>query len=345
MPSNIPDPGPYYTCLVPMSEVASFPYDYALYFSSDHDREEGGIWLYLCNGKPTDASNWVSYEDAVAAGDFDHLDNKPASNPIFLDSVQGDGHTETPHANVIDGTVYMSYHKNGIENTQRTLLATSPDGVNFTRINGDADSVILTYHAETDAGDGHTGYFRWTTNPFPGIDQKYVGYSLHGGGDNYYSAIWASDDAISWDRLDILIPIEGFAVDGEDRILIWHEIDPASIARIDSGEFVAICGVGNRASGGVARITELYEIFLAEDGRTLMRACRQILGIGGNESPDAEELASPTSITIGGTCHFIYIGASEEGSVNTVLGATGGLDRRSSTSEALTGSDQTRHIY
>ena len=155
-PANIPEPGPYYTCLVPMKDVESFPFDYALYFSPDHHRGEGGIWLYVCSGDPTDASNWTSYDDAVVAGHFDHLVNKPAANPIHLDNVQGTGHTETPHANVIDGVVYLTYHKNGIEHTQRTMLATSSDGVNFARINGDDDSVVLTYDVveREDVSDG-----------------------------------------------------------------------------------------------------------------------------------------------------------------------------------------------
>jgi hypothetical protein len=345
MPVNIPEPGPYYTCLVSMTGVPTFPYDYALYFSPDHHRGEGGIWLYLCNGEPTVSSNWVSYEHAVEAGKFDHLEDKPEANPIYQDPVQGSGHTETPHANVIDGLVYLTYHKNGIDSTQRTLLATSPDGVNFKRINGDADSVILTYDQTEGPGEGHTGYFRWSTNRFPDIDQKFVGYSLHGGGDDYHSAIWASNDAISWERLDILTPIEGFALDGSDHILIWHEMDPSSITPLGSGEFVAICGVGNRASGGDARITELYEVFLAGDGRTPTRKCRRILGVGDQNSQDAEELSSPTSVIIGDECHLIYVGASQEGSVNTVIGAKGEVNRKSRKSAKLRKSEQRKHIY
>jgi hypothetical protein len=122
-------------------------------------------------------------------------------------------------------------------------------------------------------------------------------------------------------------------------------MDPSSITQLDSGEFSAICGVGNRASGGAARITELYEVFLAGDGRTLTRKCRKVLGVGGPDSPDEEELASPTSITIGDTCHLIYVGASQEGSVNTVLGATGKVNRKSRKSTKLRKSEQQKHIY
>jgi len=343
-PEDMPGPGPYYTCLASMFDLESFPFDYALYFSTDHDPGEGGIWLYVCNGNPLVPANWLSYEDAVAAGHFDHVANKPAFNPIHLDNVQGTGHTETPHARVVDGAVHMTYHKNGIERTQRTMLATSDDGINFKRLHGDEDSVVLTYDIETDAGDGHTGYFRWSINPFPGIAQKYAGYSLHGGSDNYYSAIWGSDDAISWERLDILTPIEGLAVDDEDMILIWHEIDPDSIRPLGNGEFVAIAGVGSRASGGVARITELYEIFLAGDGRTLTRQSRKILPVGAAGSRDTEELSSPTSIVIDGITHLIYVGASEGGSVNTILGATGVLDT-SALPDPLPEADRRRHIH
>ena len=340
---EMPEPGPYYTCLVSMTDVDGFPFDYALYFSTDHDKEEGGIWLHLCDGDPTEATNWMSYGDAARAGRFDHLDGKPTANPIYLDTVQGDGHTETAHANVINGTVFLTYHKDSCGHNQATLLATSTDGINFSRLNGDADSIILDYEPSERHGDGHTGYFRWTTNPFPDIDHCYVGYSLHGGGDDFHSAIWGSDDAIQWNRLDILDPIPGFAVPSDDMELIWHEIDPASITQLDEDEYIAICGVGTRASGGVARITELYEIFLGADGRTLKRECRKILGVEPGKD-DAEELASPTSVLIDGTQHLVYIGAKEEGTVNTIMSARGKIDRCAKKSAKLHKSEQRRHV-
>lgn len=343
-PENMPQPGPYYTTLVDMKDVDTFPFDYALYFSTDHHKEGGGIWLYVCNGLPSEATHWISYDQAVANGAFDHVSNKPVANPIFTDPVQGTGHTETPHANVIDNTVYMTYHKNGIDGTQKTLLATSQDGVNFERINGKNDSVILSYNTQTDVGDGHTGYFRWAPNPFPGIAQKYVGYSLHGGGNDYHSAIWVSDNAIQWKRLAIFTPLEGYTVE-ENRMLIWHEFDPNSVTQLDNGEYVAICAGGNRASGGAARISELYEIYLSEDGRTLTRQSQKLLAIGNPEADDAEELASPATININGTYHLIYVGAKSSGSENTVMSAVGTLDTEQPSSPPLKTSEQNRHIY
>ena len=343
-PSEMPTAGPYYTTLVSMKDVESFPYEYALYFSTDHEDGPGGVWLSVCNDLPTDARNWKSYDEVVAAGDFDYLKDKPVGNPIYCDPVQGTGHTETPHVNVVDRTVFMTYHKNGIEGTQRTLLATSGDGVNFARINGDDDSVVLRYDNKESVGDGHTGYFRWAPNPFSGVDHKYVGYSLHGGGDDYHSAIWVSDDAVKWDKLEVFTPVEGLAVE-DDRMIIWHELDLASITRLESGEYIAICGVGNRASGDVARISELYEIYIGDDGRTLKRESCKILGIGDSEDDDAEELASPTTMIVGDVYYLIYVGVKAEGSVNTVMGASGSLDKTSPKSAPLEFSDQKRHHY
>jgi hypothetical protein len=341
-PESMPEPGPYYTCLVEMKNVPTFPFDYALYFSTDHHRGPGGIYLYLCNGSPANAANWISYDQALAEGAFDHLAEKPAANPIFTDPVQGSGHSETPHVNVIGNTVYMTYHKNGIQNTQATLLATSKDGVTFTRIHGDADSVILSYDPQTDVGDGHTGYFRWGKNPFTGVPATYVGYSLHGGGDDYHSAVWISDDAISWKKWGIFTPIEGFAAD-PDRMIIWHELDPASIVKLDNGEYAALCCTGNRASGRAARVSEICEIYLADDGKTLTRHSTPLLVRGNTD--DTEELASPTSVIFENTRCLLYVGVKGQGGINTVMSATGHLQTSTPTSTPLPRPDRQRHLY
>ena len=168
-PEGMPKPGPYYTSLVKMDEIDHFPYEYALYFSTDHAAGPGGIWMYVCNGTPSEAGNWISFDQAVIEGKFDYLPAKPSGNPIFVDKLQG-RQTETPHVNVIEGTVFMTYHNAGAGHGQSTLLATCEDGVNFRRINGKDDSIILDYDPKKEVGDGHTGYFRWRPNPFPGVD-------------------------------------------------------------------------------------------------------------------------------------------------------------------------------
>ena len=323
-PTGMSKPGPYYTTLVKMDQVGRFLYDYALYFSTDHDRGKGGIWLYVCNGSPTDASNWKSYDQAVAGGKFDHLREKPAANPIFADRVQG-WQTETPHANVIDGTVYMTYHNAGAGHSQSTLLATSRDGVNFTRINGDRDSVILDYDPKRDVGNGHTGYLRWRPNPFPGVAYKYVGYSLHGGGDDFHGAMWGSNNAIDWDKLQVFDSIEGHGVEG-NRIVRRRAVAPNSIMDLGNGEYVAICSIGHRSSGGRARVLEFYEIYLAADGKSLTREARKVLSNGPAGSYDAEELDGATTVVVGDTWHLLYVGTTGKARENTVLGAVGSLD-------------------
>lgn len=317
-PGCMPAPGPYYTSLVDMEDVPGFPFEYALYFSTDHDAGRGGIWLYLCDGEPSDPANWMSYGQALAEGRFDHLENKPAGNPILIDEAQG-YQTETPHANVIGGKVYMTYHNKGWTALQYTMLATSPDGVNFSRVNGEKSSIILPALGN----GGHTGYFRWAPNPFGGVHYKYVGYSLHGGGDNYHSAQWGSNDAARWEKIRVLTPAEGLAMDDPNMIMIWHELDPGSARKIGDNEYVAVTAGGNRASGGAARVVELYEVFLAGDGVTMTRKCRRLLPRGPAGSPDSEEMAEPSLVRRGGLVHVVYVGASEEGDKNAVMGARG----------------------
>jgi len=226
---------------------------------------------------------------------------------------------------------------------EKNTIQWAADGINFERINGDDDSVILRYDPAESLGNGHTGYFRWSSNPYSGINKKYIGYSLHGGGDHYYSALWGSDDAINWEKLHVLEPIEGQSVE-DDRMIIWHELDPNSINELPDGGYVAICGVGNRASGNAARFVELYEVYLAADGVTITHFSQNILARGSSEDNDSEELASPTSINIDGKVHLLYVGAKEGGTTNTVMSAVGELDLTSVRSNELISKDQIRHI-
>lgn len=331
-PSKMPSPGPYYPCLVSMKSIKDFPFDYALYFSTDHHKGRGGIWLYLCNGVPSLSKNWKSYDQAVLDGVFDYLTEKPIKNPIFVDRIQGKHHTETPHANVIDDKVYMTYHHSkrlGLR--QETLLSISSDGINFKRINGRKCSVIL----KAKGNGGHTGYFRWAPNPFHRVDYKYIGYSLHGGGKRYHSAMWGSNDAIKWDKRHIFTPKEGFAMKEKDLIMIWHEINPNAVEKIGDDEYVLISAGGNPAYGGSARTVKLFEIFLAGDGKKLTRECREILPNGPSGFPDHEESAEPTMVKINNKWHLIYIGTSNNAKKNTVMTATGSFNKNAETSKPL----------
>ena len=334
--------GAYYPTLVKMDGVDDFPFDYALYFSTDHAGDNGGIWLYLCNGKPSKAESWVSYDDALAAGRFDYLDQKPEGNPIYTDSIKGQ-QTETPHANVIDGRVYMSYHNYFSDNGwQATMMAISDDGVNYRRIFDDDRAIILK---PVDFLD-HTGYFRWGPNIFSGVDYKYVGYSLRRGTIDYRSSMWGSDDAVHWDELQM---INGWKTDRSipeaDRFLIWHEMDPTSFRNIKGNEYVAICCAGTRAAGKMKRVTELYEVYLAPDGCTQTRMARKILGVGGEGSDDTEECSSSATALIGDSLHMDYVGTSEAGKINTVMGAVGVVNPNAILTTELADSVGQYHFY
>ena len=129
----------------------------------------------------------------------------------------------------------------------------------------------------------------------------------------------------------------------ENTILIWHELDPASFVPLGGGEFVGLCGGGNRASGDVPRTVELYEVYLAGDGRTLTRPCRKVLGVAAG-GEDTEELGAPTTMVIDGMYHLVYVGTAGEGAVNTVMGASGRFDPSVLASDSLSRMDQRRHI-
>jgi len=334
--------GAYYPTLVKMDSVENFPYNYALYFSTDHASDRGGIWLYLCNDNPGRPGSWISYDDALAEGTFDYLDEKPAGNPVYIDSVVGT-QTETPHANVINGRVYMTYHNYFNETgLQGTIMALSDDGINFKRIADDDSAIILKPEDFMD----HTGYFRWGPNPFSGVDHKYVGYSLRRGSMGFLSALWGSNDAIHWDQLQIINSWRtGQGVAGDSLYVIWHEMDLSSVREIGDGEYVAICCVGNKAAGRMARFTELYEVFLASDGCTQTRMTRRIVGTGGDKSLDSEECSSSTIATIGDSLQMIYVGTSGGGKINTVMGAVGVFNARAEKTPELADSLRQYHFY
>lgn len=334
--------GAYYTTLVKMDSVKGFPYEYALYFSTDHARDNGGIWLYLCNGAPTNQANWVSYDDAVAQGAFDYLKTKPQVNPIYIDTIKG-FQTETPHANVINGKVYLTYHNNlGHDDWQATMLSISDDGVNFKRIFDDDRGNILPPIELLN----HTGYFRWGPNPFSGVNYKYIGYSLRKGTMNYRSAMWGSDDAIKWNEMKRINGLKtNKAIEGEERFIVWHGIDPSYIRKINDNEYVILTTGGTPAAGAMKRTTELYEIFVAPDGVTQTRMARKVVGIGHSTGYDAEECASPAMVMIGDSLHLLYVGTTASGKINTVMGAVGTFNKDAPLTTSLTKAHRQYHFY
>ncbi len=321
-PPEMRKPGPFWPSIVKMNNVESFPFDYALYYSTDHGKK-GGIWLSVCSGDLTKPDNWKTYDQALVDGDFDYLEQKPKSNPIFIDTTQG-RQTETPHANVIDGTVYMTYHNCGAGHRQSTLLSISKDGVNLRRINGRKDSVILDYNPRKESGNGHTGYFRWGPNRFSGLNWKYVGYSLHGGGAKPHYAMWGSNDIIHWKKLEILDASAGNCSIKGHR-LSWPHIDPNSITPLGNGEYVAISAIREPSHGGSGSRSDIYEIVLSSKGNRLTRVPRKVLPDG---LPGTDDERMPSSIVVDDTWYMVYLAKKGRGKSgpNELHMASGKLD-------------------
>ncbi|MBT8461718.1 MAG: hypothetical protein KJO44_04275 [Gemmatimonadetes bacterium] len=257
--------------------------------------------MSVCSGDPTKPGNWKTYSEAVADGDFDYLAAKPEEGALFVDSVQGCG-TETPHVNAIGAKLWMSYHNLGAGNSQSTLLAISSDGVNFERVHGLQNSVILDYDPAEHPGDGHTGCFRWGVNPLLAWKYRYIGYSLHGGGQDPHSALWGSNDVLHWKRLDILDLSIGNACI-PDRRMVWHQVDVNSIKRLPGGEYVGVTAAKTKSYGGRARLGDLYEVCLSRKGNELTRPIHRILP--DTLGPRDEE--QPSVLCVGETWYLVYL--------------------------------------
>ena len=87
------------------------------------------------------------------------------------------------------------------------------------------------------------------------------------------------------------------------------------------------------------------EVYLADDGMTLTREGRKILGNGPPGSYDEEELGGATVVTIGDTWHLIYVGTKDKARVNTVMGATGKLNLSAPKSARLKPADRKRDFH
>lgn len=148
--------------------------NFYMYYSSDHASGEGGIGLATA---PTPEGPFTD------------------RGRIYADTVSG-SQTETPWVvwNPEANLFYMYYHNvfyNATYRTQATCLATSPDGVTFTR---HASSPVLKVPDNDEfSGDGHTGYARVYR-----IAEEWVCYHLMGGGGLPKFGISYSDDGITW---------------------------------------------------------------------------------------------------------------------------------------------------
>jgi hypothetical protein len=144
-----------------------------MYYSTDHqtDHALSGIWL------------------ATAPSE---IGPRTGRGRVFIDNAGGIT-TETPSViwNPDENLFFMYYQQAqapGARGDQQTLLATSPDGINWTRV-----GVFISRLEGESAGDGPTGCFRPRR-----IGGQWIGYHLMGGTGHPHFGISYSADGRSW---------------------------------------------------------------------------------------------------------------------------------------------------
>ena len=93
------------------------------------------------------------------------------------------------------------------------------------------------------------------------------------------------------------------------------------------------------------RLTELYEVYLAPDGCTQTRMARKIMGVGDKTSDDSEESSSSAVTLIDDSLHMVYVGTTDAGKTNTVMGAVGVFNANAIMTSKLADSVQQYHFY
>lgn len=318
LPNTVPG---YYPDIKDTRGIANWPWRVTGHSSTDHG--VGGIWLWgAYGGSDSDPLTWTweTYDTAKARGAFDAFATKPTANPVYIHSVSNDG--ETPSLVKVGTDWYMTCHADVSAGGQPTILAISPDLLNWTEYDdGSGSSVVIDGAGSEYPGNEHRGYFRWTDNPFPSVAFNYVGYGLHGGGDYPQKAMYGCDDGISWEVVTMLdnwidgaLPA-GWSVKGQG-------LDVSNITDLGNGEYAMLVQAGTTNSGGAANDMAIYEICLAADGHTVTRKPRLVLGLGGAGDPDEQEVAQPASILFDDMLLCVYQGA-DSALANTLMLATG----------------------
>ncbi|WP_254280624.1 hypothetical protein [Haloarcula marina] len=158
----------YWPTIIKADEVFSNPVGkYYLYFSGDHGSNSAIGMAYSDNP----LGPYTPY----------------GSNPV-IDFTSGQD--ETPRAvwNDQTGELHMYFHT-GSGQAQSTELATSTDGLSFTR-----EGVVLDKQdAPNQPGNAHTGYFQ--AHKF---GSEWFAYHLWGGGDLPRFAVSYSEDGFNW---------------------------------------------------------------------------------------------------------------------------------------------------
>ncbi len=297
------------------------------YYSPDHGGSDSGIFVALVNGDPTVPSNWRTYDDAKANTDWlSHLSNLPAANPIYIGpQAAGSGYQmETPCIIPYNGKWIVHFQMTNIPQAanQGTVRAVTSDGFNFT-------SQFVSLLVPTGYTDGHTGYFTGGLNPFPGIIDPgtgvkalYAAWSLHGGQRRSTLALWATDnpETGTWRLVQTFGKLMGrnaLGNVGDWLSFAFINMDWGSIRQTRQG-WSFLCEAAEQGSGQTARAGNMYEVLMADDGRTMLGKPQLVIARGAAGTIDNGEVSRGETFVFGNKRGFIYEAAD---SANTKVAA------------------------
>lgn len=246
---------------------------YYMWFSTNHDAGAGGIGL--------------AYADSLTGPWTAH-----ANNPIYVDTAVG-VQTETPSViwNEKVNQFYMYYHQAGVGIGQSTCLATSSDGINWTRY-----GMVLDVPNSTDfPGDGHTGYFR----PFR-LQNRWFGYHLMGGGNYPHFGISYSNDGKLW-HIDPR-PL-GYNSDFVGDNGYRTEWNVSNIIEY-KGRMYWIGMISNFTSGGGAKDSKIVMAQICPDFRTFQSPYDVV--IEGSEAWESTNIQTMSTFVDDGKIYIIY---------------------------------------
>lgn len=291
--------GPYYASFFKPSsgftlanELTS--YKGLIYASTDHG--DGGIAVAGYTDNIEDSWEWYN------SGNF-----------IYNDTIAG-SQTETPGLIEHNGTLCMYYHQIGVGNNQTTCLATSTDGLSFTR----QGPTTVDYDRSLWSGDAHTGYGQPFLNP--GFDNPYTYnmFTLHGGQGGGYQALWGSNDPTdkdSWVRIKIMDLTGGRLISqlglSSSSFMRWLE-SGAGMMRQVGPNFYNIFPIGSGSAGAGGMSTSFYEVPVDRTGAMVAGPAVLAMANGAEGTFDEDELACIQGpISENGKQYAIYTAAED----------------------------------
>jgi hypothetical protein len=263
--------------------------EWAIYYSTDHSAGAGdpGIGLLTADNP------YGPYTD----------------RGVVWRDLSGGTQTETPSVifNEVTGLLQMYYQQAGALGAvglQSTCMATSPDGLTWTRVAITHDIVLGKY-----PGSGHTGYFR----PFR-FNNTLFGYGLLGSGAfNGFGLSFSTDNGITWsfDPRRLAIGADWLADGGVANKIKWSRL----VAFEWRGTLWAIFAVGPNAAGGVDTVHTWWAAPLRGDLRGFSARPVEI-------TPDAQAWESSPDVSLddlnsvveyGGKLLFFYRAGGDSG--------------------------------